>query len=232
MRREQYRARMTSPDYRILVLLQDFLMDELAASVSGETLVIDIGCGEQPFRRVIEAYRGRYLGVDVSQNSRRTVSLLAGLSGLPFADGCADVILCTEVLEHVPDARVAISEMARVLRPGGRIICTTPFLYPLHEEPHDYTRMTTSYLSTLARDYGLAVVRLEKLGAALDVLATLWCHMWAGGPAYGNPVGRLLRAAMRLSVNAVASAAARLRGAAEPRRLYLSNVCVYRKGTT
>ncbi len=229
-RRAVYRARLSSPDYRILVLLQEFLLSELA--VTPGALVVDIGCGEQPFRRVIEAQHARYLGVDVSQNARRTVSLLAELSGLPLADGCVDVILCTEVLEHVPDARLAIREMARVLRPGGRLICTTPFLYPLHEEPHDYTRMTVFYLSTLAREYQLEIVRLEKLGTAVDVLVTLWCHLWAGPSAFRKPFRYLWRGAMRLGANAIASVVSHLMGAAAPRRLYLSNVCTFQKGAS
>ena len=61
---------------------------------------------------------------------------------LPFPDGSFDTFISTDVLEHIREPVIAWSEMAWVLRPGGKLIVSVPFPYSLHEEPHDYHRHT------------------------------------------------------------------------------------------
>ena len=88
----------------------------------------------------------------------------------------------TEVLEHVRDADLAVAEMARVLRPGGHLLVTVPFLYPMHEPPFDFRRFT---------HFGLIDV-LERSGfEVLDVDAK-------GGP--GLMVAHYVTLAMRLGL--------------------------------
>jgi SAM-dependent methyltransferase len=72
------------------------------------------------------------------------IGLRADLGRLPLPDGSVDGILCEMVLEHVPDARGAIREFLRVLRPGGRLYVAVPFLWPYHASPDDYWRWTTT----------------------------------------------------------------------------------------
>lgn len=66
----------------------------------------------------------------------------ADLAALPFACSSVDGILCESVLEHVREARQALAEMARVLKPGGELFLAVPFLWPFHSSPHDYWRWT------------------------------------------------------------------------------------------
>lgn len=72
---------------------------------------------------------------------------------LPFENGSFNFILCTEVLEHLHSPWVAIAEMKRVLRPGGTLILTTRFVYPVHDAPHDYYRYTKYGLKHLFKDW-------------------------------------------------------------------------------
>ncbi|NQU10570.1 methyltransferase domain-containing protein [bacterium] len=124
--------------------------------------VLEIGTGResQPremFRRACPDVR--FLGSDVSpagygRDGRPAPALhdlYCDVTALPFGRGVLDGILCSEVLEHVADYRVAIAEIARVLRPGGRVLITCPFLYPLHG-PADYWRFTPQALDLLLRD--------------------------------------------------------------------------------
>ncbi len=65
---------------------------------------------------------------------------------LPFGDGVFDAAVCSEVIEHVVDAESLLREIYRVLRPGGRLLLSSPFLYPIHGDPHDYHRFTETRL--------------------------------------------------------------------------------------
>src|SRR5262249_35206530 len=66
----------------------------------------------------------------------------ADIVALPFRSGAFDAIKATEVLEHVPDPVTALRECARVLRAGGHLVATAPFLERLHGDPDDYARFT------------------------------------------------------------------------------------------
>jgi uncharacterized protein YbaR (Trm112 family) len=68
--------------------------------------------------------------------------LLADIHRLPFADASVDSIICTNVLEHVADERVCLDEVARVLKPGGHVYISAPFIFPTHPDPLDRRRWT------------------------------------------------------------------------------------------
>ena len=71
---------------------------------------------------------------------------------LPFRDASVDTVLSTEVLEHVPRPELLVREMARVVKPGGKLLITVPFIQPLHELPSDYFRFTPSSLRAFAEE--------------------------------------------------------------------------------
>jgi SAM-dependent methyltransferase len=70
------------------------------------------------------------------------VDLLGDISRLPFADASVDGVICTDVLEHVPDARACVDEIARVVKPGGHVYVKMPFIFPTHPDPLDRWRWT------------------------------------------------------------------------------------------
>jgi len=72
---------------------------------------------------------------------------------LPFKDNCADAVLCTGVLEHVPDPHQLIKEMHRVLKVGGIVYVEIPFLQPFHAAPHDYQRVTLYGLKEMFKEF-------------------------------------------------------------------------------
>jgi len=82
------------------------------------------------------------VNIDISTPAGGGVDLLADIHKLPFADGSVDGVICTYVLEHVADARACIDEIARVVKPGGYVYVTVPFLFPTHPDPLDRWRWT------------------------------------------------------------------------------------------
>ena len=146
-----------------------------AAAVSGDLL--DLGAGNQPFRPWYEPLARSVVAVDVAPAPG--LSVLSMASPLPFRDGSFDAVLCTSVLEHVDNAEDTIAEIARTLRPGGRLIITVPFLYPTHEAPYDFWRTTHYGLARILRRHGLEVGEIAAQGGPIMLVS----HYLIGGLA-------------------------------------------------
>lgn len=137
---------------------------------------LDVGCGEQPLRTRIEALGLRYSSLDVAQNASGSVDHLGFVDGtLPTSlEGQRfDLIVCTEVLEHVANWPAAFANLAALLAPGGRLLITCPHIWVPHEEPHDYFRPTSWALDRHAQQAKLRPLRLERMGDGYDVLGTV-----------------------------------------------------------
>ncbi len=228
--REAYKPRLYRGDYFVLKHLTPFITGSLRHYVTQSALVADIGCGGQPMREQIEALGGKYTGIDVEQNQQNTVDIIATITDVPLPDSSVDVILCTEVLEHVSDTYGAFAELARLLKPGGYIILTTPFHYPLHHEPNDFVRLTPYQIRQCAHLSHLQVVSVETFGNELESIATILDGMWAGLriSGYNLPL-RALRESSRLLVNSAVLIAETVVGGMLPKRSFTSVACVLRR---
>lgn len=166
----------------IVPLLRDAIQEAVARIPPEGGRLLDAGCGEQPLRRELEARGWAYFSLDVQQNQQQNVDFLQALDDNLDPDlalGHFDVILCLEVLEHVFDWRVAVTNLAHLLSPGGVIVCTAPFVYELHEEPYDFWRPTPHALSRAFGDAGLSVDQQARLGDGWDILGTVLSTMTA-----------------------------------------------------
>ena len=116
-------------------LREDFLSEAFERAGNRSSL-LDVGCGTRPFRSLYEQYVDYSVGMDVpySPHDIRDVQVLANGMELPFLDNVFDIILCTEVMEHVSEPGQLMKELFRILSPGGVLIMTTPFMVPVHFE--------------------------------------------------------------------------------------------------
>jgi methyltransferase family protein len=192
--------------------------------------VLDVGCAEQPFRPLIESSGRRYVGMDVVQNSARSVDIVTTLEDAPAPAVAYPLIICTEVLEHVADIDAAFAGLRRLATTGGLVAITVPFIFPLHMEPYDFRRLTLHGVERLAAAHRFAVVEQARLGSATDVLATLIADLSI------LPASRSLVAKARVAVlRALAAAAIRLldspallRGVAVNSNTYATSAVVLR----
>jgi SAM-dependent methyltransferase len=139
------------------VRLEQFLQ---AHATTKRTL--DLGASIGPYA----AYFPNRIGADIERAPG--VDVVADALALSFRDGSFDVILATEILEHLREPQRAADEMFRVLGPGGTLILTTRFLFPLHDAPHDYFRYTRYGLQHLFRRFEIVELREE-----IDAVGTL-----------------------------------------------------------
>jgi SAM-dependent methyltransferase len=127
--------------------------------------LLDLGCGDRPYEQLArDAGATWQVAVDRLEVSPR---IAADASSLPFLDGTFDAVLMTEVLEHVPEPGRVLREVSRVLSPSGALVLTTPWAWPLHEEPRDFYRFTPWGLRYLLASAGFQNVRVEKSGGLL-----------------------------------------------------------------
>lgn len=140
--------------------------------------LLDLGCGKAPLYVLYQNYSTSVTCVDWQQSlhDQSYLDFNCDLNApLPFDNKVYDTIIFSDVLEHVHNPHQLFSEMARVLRPGGKLVMNVPFFYWLHEIPHDYYRYTEYALKHFAQKSGFNVLNLEILGGAPEIVLDILC---------------------------------------------------------
>lgn len=136
--------------------------------------IADIGCGRAPLYIAYRSLVNETICVDwaTSANRNEFIDIEADLNfGIPLANDSVDTLLATDVLEHLRNPHLFWQEVVRVLRPGGKFLLGVPFLYRIHEAPHDYFRFTRFRLHSYCEENNLTLITLEEYGGAICVLA-------------------------------------------------------------
>ena len=149
----------------------EFLNDVRATLHEGST-VIDIGAGDAPYRELFEGLNYRTCDWENSiYQPTQPPDYVANAIDLPFDSDSIDGIVCTQVLEHVAEPWLAFDEFIRVLRPGGSLWVTTPFVWFIHEAPYDFYRYTSYGLRFLAERSGFDVVDVKPMGSSMATVS-------------------------------------------------------------
>ncbi len=160
--------------YRVLV-------PRLRSRIHGK--VLDVGAGTMPFKAYLDGSVDEYRALDVEERSTGIDFVCDVQDMAPVPSSAFDGLLCSQVLEHVSEPQRALCEMSRVLRPGGTLVLSVPFLSRLHEEPHDYFRFTEYGLRVLLEGSGFVVDEIVPAGSFFCFLghqiSTLFvCSVW------------------------------------------------------
>ena len=145
-----------------------------AAAIPNGSRVLDAGAGPAPYRELFA--HCEYVTSDWEHSiypDAQSADIIAPIDALPVEDDSFDAVICTEVLEHVAEPGAAVRELHRVLRPGGTLWLTTPFVWELHEEPYDYCRYTPHGLEHLMLGAGFEEVAVERLGGYFATVGQL-----------------------------------------------------------
>jgi SAM-dependent methyltransferase len=181
--------------------------------------VLDIGCGDRWAEPLVGA-RGQYIGLDSIVTGARLYGAKPDIFGdaarLPIREDSIDCVVFLEVLEHLEHPRQALEDIARVLKPGGQVLLSMPFLYPIHDAPYDFQRYTRHGLLREVESVGLGVRSITASRHACEA-AGLLAAIACGGVAVAAVEQRrlslilvpLLLATVPV-INLVAWAAARL----------------------
>lgn len=153
-----------------------FYQTAIEQNCSGNFL--DCGCGNVPYYGIYKNLVDNITCIDWAESFHNNPYLdyLVDLNNdkIPSQSDTFDSILLADVLEHLYDPQHAINEISRVLKPNGNVIIVVPFMYWLHEEPHDYFRFTEHALKKMCSNAGLKITKLEQTGGLPDVIIDLF----------------------------------------------------------
>jgi SAM-dependent methyltransferase len=175
-----------------------------AGSLPRGARVLDVGAGTCPYRprfahceyvtHDFKAYEGEKLG---GGSDYGRIDLVSDITAIPAPDASFDVVLCTEVLEHVPEPAAALGEMARLLRPGGRLLVTAPLGSGLHQLPfHYFGGFSPAFYREVAARCGLTVESITPNGGFFRLMAqeaARAASLLGAGPPAERPPPEVLR---------------------------------------
>lgn len=164
--------------------------------------MLDYGCASMPYRHFFPEDVD-YVGADFLGNPDASLQLNSD-GTVPADDSSFDVVVSTQVLEHVGEPQLYLSECFRVLRPGGQLLLSTHGIYVYHPDPGDYWRWTCTGLKREIEHAGFEVTRFEGIfGLAATGLQLVQHAIWVR-------LSRLLRALLALCMQALVTVADRL----------------------
>ena len=134
---------------------------DLAHRITGRTL--DVGCGSKPYEALYSA--SEYIGLEYdtpeNRENKQAEHFYDGET-FPFDDGNFDSLVANEVFEHVFNPDRFLQEIQRVLKPGGKLLLTMPFVWDEHEQPHDFARYSSFGIRHLLEKHGFEIVEQRK----------------------------------------------------------------------
>jgi SAM-dependent methyltransferase len=137
--------------------------------------LLDVGCGSKPYQELF-SFATSYVGLEFDSPSNRVykrADYFYDGNTFPFDAMSYDGVICNQVLEHVFNPDQFLREIARVLKSGGNLLLTVPFVWDEHEQPWDYARYSSFGLRSLLERNGFVLVEQRKTNADARVLFQL-----------------------------------------------------------
>lgn len=140
---------------------RDRFIEHFARGLPNGFRVLDAGAGTSRYRPLFAhcEYKtqdfGQYQG---AEHNYGKIDYISDITAIPVPDDSFDAVICTEVLEHVPHPDQAVRELARVLKPGGRLALTAPLMSGIHMAPyHYYSGFSPYWYQHFLPQFGLEV---------------------------------------------------------------------------
>jgi len=140
----------------------------------GEIIGINLGSGTSRFDESI---------INVDFAAYQNVNVVADITDLPFRDSTFDLAILTEVIEHTENPNMLVSEISRVMKKGGVLVLTSPFMIGYHASPDDFQRFTLSGLRSLLSEFSIIEARAFGPTGSLLWIFQEWCALWF---SFGN----------------------------------------------
>lgn len=178
MQRDEYAVMFqVEDDYWWYHGLRALLQDTLARYAPHEAVILDAGCGTGANLKLLQAH-GRAIGIDISEQAiafcrKRGIpvdrTLMASLTDLPFPERLFDLVFSFDVICNIPDDVAAMAQVARVLKPGGRLVTQLPayqWLWSTHDVAVGHQRRYSAReLHAKVAQAGLEVERITHTNA-------------------------------------------------------------------
>ena len=148
-------------------------VSDFSKSLPDGSRVLDAGAGEGQYASwfALHRYTGVDLGIGDAAWNYRELDAVADLCALPFADKTFDAAINIVTLEHLPEPLRALQEIARVLRPGAKLLIAVPHEWEVHQSPHDFYRYTRHGLRFLLERAGFTNIEIQPAGGYFRLLS-------------------------------------------------------------
>ena len=164
-------------------LRNDWIKNTLKKMTPGQR-ILDVGAGEGRYKKYMQHLeyvsqdfsgydgQGDGSGLQTGTWDYNAIDIVSDINEMPVDDASFDIVLCTEVLEHVSDPKLAIKEMIRVLKPGGKLIITAPFCSLTHFAPyHFYSGFNRYFYEDVLKERNCAIDELAASGDWFDYVS-------------------------------------------------------------
>lgn len=139
-------------------------------------ILLDFGCGSKPYRELF--YVDEYIGIDIEKCSHKhqdeKIDFFYNGQKIPFNDGYFDSVFSSQVFEHIFNLDEILDELNRVLKPGGVLLVTVPFVWDEHETPHDFGRYTSFGIKYLFEKHNFELIQSEKTTNYVETVFQMW----------------------------------------------------------
>ena len=148
--------------------------------------IVDIGGKKVNKRGLFNA--DKYAEVTYVNIDRSTEpDIVADASSIPLPNESYDVVILGEILEHVLEPKTVLREAKRLLRQGGKMLVTVPFMFPIHADPYDFARYTDYFWRKTAEGLGLNI-EIERQGTIFAVWALMVQHFFLSKGVSWHPI--------------------------------------------
>ena len=152
-------------------ILDKAIVDILSLKDYGN--VLDFGAGSSPYKSYIKYTN--YTTADIAHNKNFKIDVIIEPDKkIPLSDESYDLIILTDVIAHVPDYRNTLNECYRLLKKGGELVISTPFIYRENETPNDMVRFTSFGLKHALEVNNYESIIVSKIG---NFAYTLYCSI-------------------------------------------------------
>lgn len=121
-----------------------------------DCVLADFGCGNKPYENIIKPHIKEYIGIDLEENPIADIHI-SPEGKIKLDSESVDVVLSTQVLEHVVNPQLYLEESYRILKPGGKLVISTHGYWMYHPDPTDFWRWTSSGLKKVITEPGFQV---------------------------------------------------------------------------
>jgi SAM-dependent methyltransferase len=215
-----------------VTFLPNYELRQSISSYSDEFFgsVLDFGCGTKPYEHLFYRCDG-YTGLDTRNSGhnhqKSKVDIYFDGFKIPFPDETFDAVVSFQVLEHVPDSKLMLSEIHRVLKKSGKLLITAPLIWSEHEVPFDFNRWTSYGISKLLMESGFTIVRQDKVGSVFTVIPSLILDSIGSGRGF---LGKLFSRIAALFINMLGLITLCCgAGKLIDRKIYLDNIVLAKK---
>lgn len=136
-----------------------------------EGRVLDLGAGSAKYKEIILKKASEYRSCDAVKN--KNIDDICDVLNLTYPPESFDTVISTQVMEHVNNPYKMAEQIYKVLKPGGKVIITAPFLIPFHSDPNDYFRFTPSGLAEIFKQSGFSIIESGHYGGFFIVLSEM-----------------------------------------------------------